>query len=1059
MRDKNRKKIIKKQKQEIIQKIVPVKETRRNFINEIFTFFYTIFNNKKVLIILLFLAILFSSGAALKIPFFYNILINFYKSVKMPFDSVFIFKTYKIMVPDYFFFNFLLLFIFSFIILYLFFKKSGIIKSLNLNPYYTTFISLIIFLHLIVVGYFLSNKNYNLQAIIFLIEILMLFFFFVYIDKKEKGRIFYADVLKKSELNKLILFSFFTLLVYSFDQYSWKYSYIGDEYSFFDFAKAILTGARPVKIFSEAGVYDFNPELSSLYQAIIMFFSPDKFLGWKISSALIVVFSIIPFYVWNKMVFNKTAAIIATVAFAFSHTMLAFGHIGYNNIQAIFPFIAALCCFEIALRKNSSFWSFMTALVTGLGCYNYYFSRLLIIFLPFYWFVHPMRKNYSKRNIAIVTIVLFAIIMFIILNPHWIDPVMKRSVIQGSEVSNPTERPIYMVLNFIYTLFIFFYKNRDSHYVVGGMMDMISAIGVIIGIAWALLVIIKDWRAKFLIFCYLIMGIVVGALSQYSYVANTRVQFMIPLFATFAGIGLSRAISLCSYFKNGFCIYKKAIAIIVIFMVLLNIHRFYIVMPKKFQFTMQAYIVKAMTTMTDNKKCVVISDRLANLYDLANCYRYQNRFEVVSSSLFDLMLNQDSFKGKVLIIPFDSMGLKYEIMNFTKDGKTVVDFTGTRNLIYIYDFTDESYYNAFKELWLTGKTNYVVEHKAKVKETKNVETEKRKDEENRKKFEGRKDISIPTIATGFLKCEEKKIIDKKPISNVILNKLKLNLKLKLPSDITITPDSKYMYIADSYADSFYILKKKKEFSYNVIKKVNIKNEKEGLLNLFTKVDETKKPVYIYLKFNLANNNLYVYDSDFGLIKVYGSNGDFIKNLADGIFLMEGRSIELSPDGNIIGITIPVKNAIFLFNADGNLINVFSTTYGNLCGQIAQPCFVSFDSLKNLYVVDAANYRVEVFNKGMRYLNHYIIGNSSTILGPQILIFEKAKTPFFIVSQPWDKQLLVFSLDGKKMRTLELKGFGFENPGSMAKDDAGNIYILDNKNKFVCQIKLPDNLFE
>ena len=47
MRDKNRKKIIKRQKQEIIQEIVPVKETRKNFINEIFTFFYTIFNNKK----------------------------------------------------------------------------------------------------------------------------------------------------------------------------------------------------------------------------------------------------------------------------------------------------------------------------------------------------------------------------------------------------------------------------------------------------------------------------------------------------------------------------------------------------------------------------------------------------------------------------------------------------------------------------------------------------------------------------------------------------------------------------------------------------------------------------------------------------------------------------------------------------------------------------------------------------------------------------------------------------------------------------------------------------
>lgn len=1051
------KKVLKRQKQEILKEPISETKPKINFFKKILTFFYDIFSNKKILIILLFLAILFTAGAALKIPFFYNVLTNFYKTFKMPLESVFIFKTYKIVIPDYFFLNFLLIFIFSFILLYLFFKRSGIIKSLNLNPYYTTFIFLTVFLHLIVVGFFLSNKNFNLQAIIFLIEILMLFFFFIYIDKKEKGKIFYADVLRRTELNKLILFSFLVFLIYSFDQYSWKYSYIGDEYSFFDFAKAILTGARPINIFSEAGVYDFNPELSSLYQAIVMLFFPNKFLGWKISSALIVVFSIIPFYAWNKMVFNRTVAIIATVAFTFSHTMLAFGHIGYNNIQAIFPFISALCCFEIALRKNSSFWSFMTALVTGIGCYNYYFSRLLLIFLPFYWLVHPLRKNYSKRNIAIVGIVLFAIIMFIILNPHWIGPVMKRSVIQGSEVRNPAERPIYMVLNFIYTLFIFFYKNRDSHYVVGGMMDMVSAIGVIIGIAWALFGITRDWRAKFLIFCYLIMAIAIGFISPYPYVANTRLQFMIPLFAIFAGIGISRALSLSSYFKNGFRIYKKAIIITMIFIIFLNVNRFYYVMPKKFQFTMQSYIVKAMTTMTDNKKCIVISDRLANLYDLANCYKYENRFEVVSAALFETMLNQDSFKGKVLIIPFDSMGLKNEIMNFVKDGKTVMDSTGTKNLIYIYDFTEEAYYNAFKELWLTGKTNYVVEHKVNVKGKKQIQ--KIKEIENRKKVEGRKNIYISPVTSGFLKCEEKKIIDKKPVLDKVVKKLKLNLKLKLPTDITITPDSKYMYIADSYEDSFYILKKINEFSYKVIRKVNIKDEKKGFLNFFTKVNEKEKPEYLYLKFNQVNNKLYVYDSDFGLIKEYSINGKFIQTLVDGIFLIDGRSIELSPDGNIIGIAIPGRNTLFLFNIDGNLINGFTTTYGNLCGQIAQPCFVSFDSLGNIYTVDTANYRVEVFNKEMKYLSHYEIGNSSTILGPQILIFEKAKIPFFVISQPWEKQLLIFSLDGSKLRILELKGFGFENPGSMTKDEAGNIYILDNKNKFVSQIKLPDNLFE
>ena len=39
---------------------------------------------------------------------------------------------------------------------------------------------------------------------------------------------------------------------------------------------------------------------------------------------------------------------------------------------------------EIAIRRNSAFWSFMTALILGIGCYNYYTSRLLVLIIAFY---------------------------------------------------------------------------------------------------------------------------------------------------------------------------------------------------------------------------------------------------------------------------------------------------------------------------------------------------------------------------------------------------------------------------------------------------------------------------------------------------------------------------------------------------------------------------------------------------------------------------------------------------------------------------------------------------
>ncbi len=1016
---------------------------------------------QKSLIISSFTIIIISTILAVKATNIFDFIIDFFRKQKLPLDTVYLFNTYRIVFPEYFFLNLLIIFIFSFILIYLFDKKSGRLKSSGLNPSYIFFIGIVILLHLIVIGYYLSNKNGLIQAIIFLIEILLLLGFFIYLDKKENKKILYSDILTKNEFYKLLLFSFVVFMLYAFDQYSWKYSYIGDEYSFYEVAKSILNGTRKINIFSENGVYGFNPELSSIYQAIVMlFFSPDKFFGWKLSSALIVVFSIIPFYIWIKTIFNKSVAIITVIAFAFCHTMLAFGHIGYNNIQVVFPFIAGLCCFELAIRKNSSFYSFLTALIVGLGCYNYYFTRLLLVFLPFYWFVHPLRKNFLKRNIIIIIGVLLAIIMFIIINPHWIGPVMQRSFIKGSEIPNPQERPIYIILNFIYTLLIFIYKGRDSHFVVGGMTDFLTTIGILFGIIWALWGITKDWRAKFLIFAYVLTAFATGAISMYNYPANTRIQTMVPLFAILAGIGLTRMAALSVYFKNSFKLYKRLLLIICVLIIIFNLYGFYIRMPKKFQFTMQSYIIKVMQKMTGNKKCVLVSNGLSNIYELANFYKFAGRFEVISSQTFEYMVNTDELKGKVLIVPFDSIGLKPEIANFVKDGQYVLDFTERMKLIYIYDFTDEKYYRAFKELWFTGRTDYVIQRK----EIKNYKIKipefikKKNKTQEIKRQEQRTDLPLIHIAEGFFGCGNEYVPDSLQLLDYKLSKIKLNTKFKYPSDIAVSSDGEYLYIADSFSDCFFIFKKIRDFEFKVINKVLLK--KKDLQDLIVSAEEEKnKEIYIYLKYNFLDNNLYVYEANYGIIKVYDKKGNLIKTFVDSPFLNGGRSLSISNDGKKIAVSMPGRNAIAFFDTEGKLIKNYSTSFGNMCGQLSQPCFFTLDLNNNFYVVDAANFRVQILTDEMKYKKHFIIGNVSTILGPQIIIFEEKTVPHFVLTQPYNKQLLFFTMDGKKSRIIELKGQGFENPGPITKDNNGNIYILDTTNKITAILNVSDEIFK
>ena len=85
-----------------------------------------------------------------------------------------------------------------------------------------------------------------------------------------------------------------------------------------------------------------------------------------------------------------------------------------------------------------------------------------------------------------------------------------------------------------------------------------------------------------------------------------------------------------------------------------------------------------------------------------------------------------------------------------------------------------------------------------------------------------------------------------------------------------------------------------------------------------------------------------------------------------------------------------------------------------------------------------------------------VGTASTIHGPQIKVFENTPEPFMAVSIQYSKSLLLISLDGKKARTVEMKGdnMNFVNPSAMDVDVNGNIYVLDPRTKEIAKVELP-----
>ena len=83
-----------------------------------------------------------------------------------------------------------------------------------------------------------------------------------------------------------------------------NYSYIGDEYPFFDYAKEILTNPQfKPSIFSQSGVYGYHPVLDSYIHAFFMSIFGINLVGWKITNIVAISLSSLLIYFLSNNLF------------------------------------------------------------------------------------------------------------------------------------------------------------------------------------------------------------------------------------------------------------------------------------------------------------------------------------------------------------------------------------------------------------------------------------------------------------------------------------------------------------------------------------------------------------------------------------------------------------------------------------------------------------------------------------------------------------------------------------------------------------------------------------
>src|SRR5574341_271916 len=135
----------------------------------------------------------------------------------------------------------------------------------------------------------------------------------------------------------------------------WEYVVIGDEYNFYNEVRNILENRSAWQLinttFNGNFVYGTHPYFSSYIHDFFMKLFDNHNFGWRFSNPFLVASSLFFFYYFFRAHVPRRTALITIALLGFSHYLLSFSKIGYNNLQALFAMSLMLAAFTWALRS------------------------------------------------------------------------------------------------------------------------------------------------------------------------------------------------------------------------------------------------------------------------------------------------------------------------------------------------------------------------------------------------------------------------------------------------------------------------------------------------------------------------------------------------------------------------------------------------------------------------------------------------------------------------------------------------------------------------------------
>ena len=372
------------------------------------------------------------------------------------------------------------------------------------------------------------------------------------------------------------------LAVCLYDLQHWYYSAIGDEFLFYEHARRILDEgiARP---FSQEGVYNKHPVMTSILQATVMRVFGGDYFGWTFSETLNAALTIPAVYLLGRILGGRSSAVAAAGLFAFSHFILAFSHTRYANLSPLPVTAWALVFFLTGLRNGNPLLLFAAGVLAGLGFYTHYSGRAIILIIALFSITQGSPRRLLQLwplafGFALTTAPTFAVDQVGVFTRMFGQVVGGYSEVVTGSVGQR------LLSNLELNLQAFNYSPTVHTYVYGPLMDPVSGALSALGIGFAL-GHIRHSAYRFLLLWFVVGMLMTGVLSPYPHVAITRLLFVVPPLALMAGLLIKEFSSsipvLWSKFTGlrGTVLVPGALSLLLPAILLLNLWQFWQVTP------------------------------------------------------------------------------------------------------------------------------------------------------------------------------------------------------------------------------------------------------------------------------------------------------------------------------------------------------------------------------------------------------------------------------------------------------------------------------------------------